>query len=191
MMQELLENCGLIATFIATLMEGEIFFITAIISSKFGAFSTSAALIVGFLGSYTQGLIIFYAARNHGLKLLKRNKKLHDQITKNAGWFDKNPMLILMLYKFFFGLTTAILILAGLREISYLKFAIFTAISSFLWVTFFGLLAYYCADIVLSAFETLANYKFHIIGVLILIGLYVFYAKHKKNLQNCVEVILE
>jgi len=74
-MQEFIEHCGLIATFVATLLEGEVFFITAIISSKLGAFSTKAAFFVGFLGSYTQGWFKYYVAKNYGRKLLEKSEK--------------------------------------------------------------------------------------------------------------------
>lgn len=48
-MTTLFEGCGLLATFVSTLLEGEVFFITAIVTSKLGTFSTTGALIAGFL----------------------------------------------------------------------------------------------------------------------------------------------
>lgn len=190
-MTELFESCGLVATFIATLLEGEVFFITAILSSKLGVFSTKAALVMGFLGSYTQGWFKFYVAKKHGRKLLDRSEKINAKVTKYSEWFDKKPILYLSGYKFMFGLTTVILVLSGLRDISYFKFAVYSAFSSLIWVIVFGLAAYYCADVALSAFETIGDYKFHIIGSLIVIGIIVFYIKHKRNLQCCIEAMTE
>jgi len=190
-MAEYFESCGLLATFIATLMEGEVFFITAIISSKLGAFSTKGALIVGFLGSYTQGWFKYYIAKNHGRKLLKKREKLNSKIEKYSVWFSKHPILYLTIYKFLFGLTTVILFLSGLKNIGYLKFAIFSAISSLMWVAVLGSAAYYYADTVLNAFEFLGMYKHHIIGVLIVVGIIVFYVRHRINLHCCVQAVIE
>jgi len=190
-MQELFEGCGLLATFIATLLEGEVFFITAIISSKLGAFSTTGAIIAGFLGSYVQGWFKYYVAKIHGNKLLLKSPKLNSKISKNAEWFDKNPVLYLTIYKFMFGLTTVVLVLSGLRNMSYYKFAIYSAISSLIWVIVFGFAGYFCADLVLNAFETIGDYRLHFIGALIIIGLIVFYVKHRKHLKHCIEVIAD
>jgi hypothetical protein len=47
-MIELFEACGLLATFVGTLLEGEVSFITAIVSSKLGYFSTTVIFVIAF-----------------------------------------------------------------------------------------------------------------------------------------------
>ena len=190
-MQELLESCGLVATFVATLMEGEVFFVTAIVSSKVGTFSTTGALIAGFFGSYVQGWFKYFVAKKHGQKLLEKSETLSKKIEKSASWYDKNPSLYLVSYKFIFGLTTVILVLSGLRDMSYVQFAIYSAISSLLWVAVFGVLGYYCADFVLSSFATFGEHKFKFIGGLIILGIVVYYWRHRRCLKDCVEAMEE
>lgn len=88
-----------------------------------------------------------------------------------------------------FGLTTVILVLSGLRDMSYIKFALYSAISSLLWVAVFGFIGYHCADMALSAFYSLENHKFKVIAGLSVFGLTVWYWKHRQNLNHCVEAI--
>ena len=190
-MEELFESCGLLATFIATLLEGEVFFVTAIISSKLGLFSTKGAIIVGFLGSYVQGWFKYYIAKKHGRKLLQKSKKLEKKLAKNTAMFNKNPILFLVGYKFMFGLSTVILVLSGLGNINYFKFGLYSAISSILWVIFFGLSAYFCSEILLQSFEAIKDYKYYIIGTLIAIGFIVYDVRHRSHLMCCVEAMSE
>lgn len=188
-MTELFESCGLIATFIATLLEGEVFFTTAIVSAKLGTFSFTGALIAGFWGSYLQGWFKYFVAKKYGVKLLSKSAKLDKKIQKSAAWYDKNPVLYVILYKFLFGLTTVILVLSGLRDMGFVKFAVYSAISSLLWVAVFGVLGYYCADFVLDSFASVRDHKYKIIGGLSILGFIVWYWKHRQHLKHCMEII--
>ena len=146
---------------------------------------------MGFLGSYAQGWFKYYVAKNHGQKLLKRSQKLNSKLETSSKWFDNHPELYLTIYKFMYGMTTVILVLSGIRGISYLKFAIYSAISSLMWVAAFGFAAYYCADALLSTFDKIGDFKQYIIGALIVLGLLVFYIRHRRHLKHCIEAISE
>jgi len=111
------------------------------------------------------------------------------KVKKSATWFDENPELYLIIYKFMFGFTTVILVLSGLRNMGYLKFALYSAISSLMWVLVLGLGAYHCADQALNLLDTLSMYKYHVIIPLIVLGIIVFFVRQRISLTCCVQAI--
>ena len=138
MIESLYAGCGLLATFLGTFLEGEVMFLTSILSAKMGLFNYYWALLAAFFGAYTQAWVKFLIAKKQGTKLLNNKPKLKEKLDKASVWFDKRPFAILSIYKFLYGMTTVILLMAGLRNISYLKFGIHTAIAVGLWVIVLG-----------------------------------------------------
>ena len=183
--------CGFIATLIGTFLEGEVFLTAAVVSAKLGELSLLGAFLAAFLGSYLQGWLKFYLAKNHGRKLLEKSSRLSKKVENSSQWYDKNPVLYLLSYKFLFGVNTAILLLSGLRNMSYAKFALYSGIASLIWLLVFGSLAYFCAESLLNSFSAIGKYKFHIIAGLIVLGLFIWFVRHKRQLKDCLEVIQE
>lgn len=184
-----MEGCGLVATFIGVLLEGEISMLTSIISAKMGLFSFYWALVVGFTASYMQTWFKFYIAKKHGSKLLNKKPKLKEKIDKTSKWFDKRPSFYLIIYKFIFGLTTVIIVLAGVKNMSYLKFGFFNAIATLLWLAIFGGLGYFCAEQMIENMNSLADKKCYIIGSLAMVSMLIWFLKHKPHNDHCLKPI--
>lgn len=183
MLEGLYEECGLLATYLGTLLEGEVLFLTSIISAKMGLFNYYWALVAGFFGAYTKAWIKFILAKKQGGKLLLRKPELKAKLDKASVWFDKRPLFILSIYKLLYGMTTIIVLMAGLRNTSYLKFGIHAGIAIALWVIIVGSIGYFCADIMIDNIKLLSEKKWYVLGTLISIGLLKWYFNHRKN-QN-------
>ena len=181
MLESLMEGCGLIATFIGVLLEGEISLLTSIISSKMGLFSFYWAMVVAFVASYLQTWFKFYIAKKHGVKLLHKKPKLQEKIDKTSRWFDKRPSFYLVIYKFMFGLTTVIIVLAGIKNMSYLKFGIYNIIATLLWLFIFGGLGFFCAEQMIENMNLISDKKWYIIGGLASISILVWIFKKKPH----------
>ena len=124
MIESLYQGCGLLATYLGTLLEGEIMLLTSILSAKMGLFNFYWGLVAAFLGANTKEWIKFLIVKKQGVKLLENKPKLQEKLDKASVWFDKYPYVILSFYKFFYGMTTVVIMMAGLRNISYLRFGI-------------------------------------------------------------------
>ena len=186
-MENFFETCGYLATFMGTLLEGEISLLTAALSAKLGLFNYPGAMAAGFLGAYVADWFKFFVSKKQGNKLLNKKTKLKERINRSTKWFDKNPLLILIFYKFLFGFTTIILLMSGLKDISYIRFSLLSAISIGLWVLVLGGFGYYCAEAMITKINYIGMHKFKFIGALVLIALaYWFFVKRPKN-KYCFE----
>ena len=144
------ESCGYLATFIGVMMEGELSLITSVVGAKSGYYNLWVALFLAWLGAWVADWFKFLMAKKKGTQLLKNKPKLQARLDKVSGWYDRHPELVLIFYKLFFGFTTLLLILSGLRDISYAKFALYSGISIALWTSILTGLAYYCAETLIS-----------------------------------------
>ena len=189
MLDGLMEGCGLVATFIGVLLEGEISLLTAVIGAKMGLFSFYWALVIGYIASYIQTWFKFYIAKKHGTKLLNRKPELREKIERTSKWFDKRPSFYLIIYKFLFGLTTVIIILAGVKNISYLRFGFYNAIATLIWLAIFAGFGYFCAEQMIENMNSLADKKWYIIGSLATLSFLVWFFKYRPHDEHCLKPI--
>ncbi len=189
MLESLYEGCGLLATYLGTLLEGEILLLTSVLSAKMGLFNYYWGLVAAFLGAYTKAWIKFTLAKKHGTKLLNKKPKLKEKLDKSSLWFDKRPYMFLSVYKLMYGMTTIIILMAGLRNVSYLRFGIHAAIAIGIWVAVIGGIGYFCAEIMVENIHALADKKWYIIGALTIVGLMVWFFKHRPHNNHCLKPI--
>lgn len=190
MTESLFESCGYVATFIGTLLEGEISLLTSVLGAKMGYYNYWIAMGLGFLGAWVADWFKFLAAKKKGKILLEKKPKLQAKFEKASRWFDKNPFLVLTFYKLILGTTTMTLIVAGLKNISNARFAFHSAISVALWVGIVGGLGYHCAEAMISNIEFISSHKLESLGILSLIAfLYWFFVKKpfRKECFDCLE----
>lgn len=187
-MQQLFESCGILASFLATFIEGEMLFLTAIISAKLGYFNFFGGLAAAFLGAYTRDFILFFLVKKKGKNMVNKKPKLKAKIDSASEWFEKKPMFYLSIYRLTYSFNSVIIILAGLKNISFARFAIHSFISVSIWVGLIGSLGYFFADFMVEKLTFLSDNKFVIIAVLATLGLaYWFFFKRPHDKECYVE----
>lgn len=185
MEETFLESCGYVATFLGTLLEGEISLVTSVVAAKAGHFNFNIALFAAFWGAWIADWFKFLIGKKKGIELLHRKPKLEQKVAKHTEWFEKHPYLILSFYKFFIGFTTVFLILSGIKNISYARFALHSGISVALWVLVIGGLSFHCTEALLLNLEWIGqNTTTILIGLGILAFIVWFFIK-RPYLKYC------
>ena len=128
---------------------------------------------------------MFLIVRKQGARLLAKKPSLQAKLDKASTWFDKRPYFFLSVYRLVYGMSTVIILMAGLKKISYLRFGIHAAIAIALWVAVIGGLGYFCADLMIDKINQLTDKKWYIIGALIVIGIAVWFFKHRPVNKLC------
>jgi membrane protein DedA with SNARE-associated domain len=183
----LLESCGYLATFVGVMMEGEVSLVSSVIGAKSGLYNFWVAAFLAWLGAWTADWFKFLVARKKGTQLLLKKPKLQAKLDKISIWYDKQPEAILLVYKMFFGLTTLILILTGLRKISYLKFAIYSGISVAIWTGTLAGLAYYFAETLLENIQLVSDNILPTMGILFVVAFLIWLFVKRPYQKACLD----
>jgi len=135
MLEGLFETCGYLASFLGTLLEGEILLLTSVVSAKLGYFNFVGGLVAAFLGAFVRDSFQFLLVKKQGVKLLNKRPKLQEKLDSASGWFNKKPLLFLTVNRLMYGFSSVIIMLSGLKEnISYPKFILHSTIGIILWI---------------------------------------------------------
>jgi len=187
MINSLFECCGLLATFLGALLEGEISMLTSIIGARSGYYNIYVAMILGFLGAWVADWFKFLVGKTKGQQLLKNKPKLQAKFDKMSVWFDAYPFLVLTFYKLFIGMTTIILLMAGVKGISVIRFAIHSALIVSLWVALLSGFGYYFAETMIMKFDQISMHKLEIVISLFLVA-FLYWIFIKRPYQKaCIE----
>ncbi len=183
MLENILEGCGLVATFFGSMFEGEVSMITSAIGAKMGYYSIYLAILLGFAGAYIADVFKFFVSKSQGKKILAKRPGLQVKMDNMSQWFDKYPFIILTFYKLFFGTTTVIILLAGLKGVSNIRFAFHSAISVALWAILLGSFAYYNGESMLAKLEVIGMCKLQILTV-ISTAIFVYWLAMKRPFMS-------
>ncbi len=189
--ESFLESCGYLATFVGVMMEGEVSLVTSVVGAQSGYYNFWVAMFFAWLGAWVADWFKFLVARTKGQQLLARRPSLNKKIDKASSWYNNYPELILIFYKLFFGFTTILLVMSGLKKVGYLKFGILSAISVAIWTSLLGGMAYHCSDLLLEnlkwASDNIWLFMLMLFGIIGLLWLIV-----KRPFQKqCLETIKE
>lgn len=154
--------------------------LSAIVAAKMGYMNIYGAFAALFAGAYIRDWATFLAARKKGKAYIAKKASLKSKFDKVSSLLHRYPNLILLIYRMLYGLTSVIVILIGISNISVKRFAIFSFISNIIWVSFYGSLSYFCAELLTENLKWVNEHKgFMIIGIA-LIGLgHWFFVKRK------------
>jgi len=183
MLEGLFETCGYLASFLGTLLEGEILLLTSVVSAKLGYFNFVGGLVAAFLGAFVRDSFQFLLVKKQGVKLLNKRPKLQEKLDSASGWFNKKPLLFLTVNRLMYGFSSVIIMLSGLKEnISYPKFILHSTIGIILWIGFYGGVGYFCAEMMIKHLSFMSEHSLEVVSVLSVIGLvYWFFVKRPRD----------
>lgn len=185
MLEGLYETCGYLASFLGTLIEGEMLLITSVVSAKLGYFNLYGGLLAAFFGAFLRDSIQFLIVKKQGQKILNKKPTLQAKLDNASGWFNKNPFLYMTIYRLAYGFGSVIIMLSGLKNVSYARFALHSAIGVALWTAIIGGLGYFCADLMIEKLTFLGDHSLETIGVLAAIGLLYWFFFKRPHDTHC------
>jgi len=190
-MNELYQTYGYLASYLGTLIEGEFLLLTSVMSAKLGYFNFFGGMTAAFFGAFTKDFIKFTLVKKYGNKLLKSKPKLQAKLDSTSTWFEKRPAFYLTFYRLMYGFGTPILMLSGLKDISYSKFAFHSSIGIMLWVALIGGLGYFCAELLMDNLKFMKEHSPVVVGVLAVAGLLYWFFFKRPHEKYCYMPIKE
>ena len=179
-----MDHLGYFALFIGSLMEGETALITGSFLAHRGYFEISKVALICFLAAQTIDMIYFIVGRRQGRKFVQKRPKLESKMNKLMSWIEAHPIMLMIFYRFLYGVRIPLVIAFGLSSYSLVRFAVLSFIGTVLWVASYSALGYYFGVFIKANFSIIQEYEFVIVVAIIVISMVVFYLIRKHNATN-------
>lgn len=135
--EEMLRRYGYWVILIWTLFEGETIVIIAGVLSQSHSLNPWIIVLCAFCGSFTIDQVTFSIGRYKGEALLRQFPALEHSVEKVSGLLKKYDTILILCFRFIYGVRNVTPILLGVSGVSHKKFFILNMIGALAWALSF------------------------------------------------------
>ena len=132
-LEHLIMQYGYAALFIGVFLEGETILILAGIAAHVGDLSLTRVMLIAFAGSLAGDQLFFFLGRVKGKAFLRKRPGWEAKVKRVWVLFAHYRTLLLVGFRFVYGLRSAGPFAFGLTDVSGIRFLVFNAIGAALW----------------------------------------------------------
>ena len=184
-----LMNFGYAAILIGTFLEGESILILGGFAAHRGYLSLPYVMLFAFFGSFIGDQIYFFIGRKKGLQYIEKRPKLAPRFEKFKRLLDRHNIIIILSFRFLYGLRTVAPFAIGLSGISSLSFMALNAVSAAVWAVCIAYAGYYFGHAVEIVLDDIKQYELEIIILIVMVSvcrlIYSYYKDRRaKRINN-------
>jgi membrane protein DedA with SNARE-associated domain len=168
---------------IGIILEGEMVMLSAVIAAHRGYLNLWVVMAIGFAGTLGGDWGYFFTGRKHGKNWLDKKEKFRHKIEIVNRRLQKYPVLVILTYRFVYGLRTIIPVIIGTSGIKTRTFLTFSLVSTMFWCLLYGTLGYISGEIIKTRLAHIEDIELFIIGSLVFLGILVYVFKVKGRLR--------
>jgi membrane protein DedA with SNARE-associated domain len=172
---------GYLAVMIGAFFEGEVILILAGFAAHRGYLNLPLVIMFAFLGTLMGDQFYFFLGRSKGQAVLAKHPGWSKRIARFRSLIDKYNILILLSYRFLYGLRTVSPFAIGMSDISTKKFIVFNVISVAVWSVVVISLGYVFGHAMEILMKDIKRYEIAFMCGLLVIALIVFFIKRYRN----------
>lgn len=169
-LEELILTYGYIAIAIGAFLEGETILILGGFAAHRGYLDLSWVLVSAFLGTLLGDQLYFYIGRAKGKSFLENKARLRDRSEKVFVLLNKNEILLILGFRFLYGLRIITPFLLGASGISSFRFLFLNIIGAFIWATIIGIMGYLFGHALEFIIGDIKRYEGWIFSGLVVLG---------------------
>lgn len=169
-MQQLLEQYGYLATFLATFLEGETAVVIAGFAARRGEMLIVWVAVATTLGALVSDQLYFFLGRRYGSRILarkpdweRRSAKIRRYISERGTWF-------LFSFRFIYGIRTISPFMIGMSAVEAKRFRLINALSALVWGVGFSLVGFLVGAAAEQFIGRVGDYEGYIVAGLVVIG---------------------
>ena len=133
MLESLLNTYGYLAILLGTFLEGETIMILGGVAAHMGYLSLGWVITFGFLGTLLGDQLYFYLGRRHGGDFLARRPTWSARAQRVHRFIERYPVLLILGFRFLYGLRTVTPFVLGSSQVSYLQFTLLNLTGAGTW----------------------------------------------------------
>jgi len=174
--------------FLGCFVEGETSLITSSFDAHRGYLEIFIVMFIALAATQSWDWIWFTIGRKSGKLFLERKPKLNEKAKKIDSLLRKNPVPVLLGYRFLFGFRTVVPIVIGMSSISKRKFLIFSLINTILWDILFSSIGYFFGAFLKANWKRIEDYEFEIMACLLISGIIIGLFLRYRSLKRIIKV---
>lgn len=176
-----LENYGYLAVFVGALLEGETVLLLAGFLAHQGYMQPHWVSLAAFCGSLASDQLMFLLGRCKGEALLARFPRLARGVAKAAPLVRRHERLIILTFRFMYGLRNAIPFFLGLNGTALRLFIPLNIIGAAVWAAGMTAAGYFFGQALNAAFGRFHKYEPLALAAIILVAAAVWLIRRRKS----------
>ncbi len=180
-LEELIRNYGYWALFIGTFLEGETILLIAGYMAHLGNLDLTICIAVAFAGSLSGDQAAFYIGRFKGKTFIENRPQWHDRVDRVHKMLERFHEVLILSFRFFYGLRNLTPFILGTTDISGFKFFWLNAIGALVWAIAFGFAGYLFGTVVASVLKDVHNVEKYILLAAVAICMGIWLHKRVKS----------
>ncbi len=187
-MEALIIAYGYYIVFIGTFLEGETILILAGFLAHRGYMDFRYVVLFAFLGSLIGDQIYFFIGRYRGSPMLTKHQRWKSKIEVFNRFLRKYNILVILLFRFLYGLRTVAPFAIGMSDVSIQRFILLNAASALLWSVIIGAVGFLFGHAVDHIMGDIKEIEIAVIALLsvifIFVALYRISGNRKKKIPE-------
>ena len=174
MLESLLSAYGYPILVVGTFFEGETILLLGGVSAHMGYLSIGWVITCGFVGTLLGDQLYFYLGRRHGTAFLARRADWQSRSQRVHRAMERYPILLILGFRFLYGLRTVTPFLLGTSKVSYFVFTTLNLIGAGLWALAIGLSGFYFGHGVGILLGEIRHYELEVLAFIAVSGVLVW-----------------
>lgn len=169
-LEELIASYGYVAVVIGSFLEGETFLILGGFAAHRGYLELPWVIVCAFIGALSGDILYFLIGRTKGKDALKRRPQWKARSEKVFQLLDKHQNLLILGFRFLYGLRTVTPFLIGTSNVSPIRFLILDVLSASLWAIVVGTTGYLIGETLQIIIGNIKKYELLVFVILAGVG---------------------
>lgn len=170
-LEALISAYGLPALVAGAFVEEATFVVMAGLLAHQGYFPLTAVLLVSWLAAFLGAQLLFQVSRKKGTQWIDARPKVKLKLERMRGFLARNEMLVILCFRFVYGLHTVAPVSMGISRISVARFAFLNAAGAAIWSVVFSFAGYGFGRILNLLLEDIRHMEKHLLAVIAVVGL--------------------
>jgi len=170
--------------FRGTFFEGETILVLGGFLAHRGYLDIRLVIAVSFLGSLLGDQLFFFLGRYRGNRILSRRPDWKAKAEAFGKYLDRYDTLIIIGFRFLYGLRTIAPFAIGLGRVSNLKFIILNIGSALLWSLSIGMAGYFFGHTVEFIIGDIQRAEIFVIGFIVLVSALIIAVRRRRAGHN-------
>jgi membrane protein DedA with SNARE-associated domain len=159
--------------FLGCFFEGETSLTTSAFAAHRGYLEIIIVMLIALAATQSWDWLWFTIGRKNGKRFIEKKPKLKQKVKKIDTLLSKNPIPLLLGYRFLFGFRTAVPLVIGMSSVSRGKFLTFSLINTIIWDLLFSSLGYFFGAFLKANWKRIEDYEFEIMACILVSGIII------------------